>query len=70
MPTQDVIARSAERATRQSLCKKARFVFCSDCRIALCAPRNDRQQRGFCTLPDTWECASRKFRQIQLILWV
>ncbi|MDR1093944.1 MAG: hypothetical protein LBL66_07330, partial [Clostridiales bacterium] len=35
-----VIARSAERVTRQSLYKKARFVFCRDCRVALRAPRN------------------------------
>jgi hypothetical protein len=30
-----VIAKSAERATRQSLYKKARFVFGRDCRVAL-----------------------------------
>ncbi|MDR1093999.1 MAG: hypothetical protein LBL66_07620 [Clostridiales bacterium] len=30
-----------ESATRQSLCKKARFVFGRDCRVALRAPRND-----------------------------
>ncbi|MDR1094136.1 MAG: hypothetical protein LBL66_08325 [Clostridiales bacterium] len=32
--TAGVIARSAERATRQSLYKKARFVFGRDCRVA------------------------------------
>ncbi|MDR1093774.1 MAG: hypothetical protein LBL66_06465 [Clostridiales bacterium] len=35
--------------TRQSLYKKARFVFGSDCRVALRAPRNDRQQCGLYT---------------------
>ncbi|MDR1092765.1 MAG: hypothetical protein LBL66_01290 [Clostridiales bacterium] len=47
-----VIARSAERATRQSLYKKVRFVFGRDCRVALRAPRNksnDRQQCGLYT---------------------
>ncbi|MDR1093479.1 MAG: hypothetical protein LBL66_04950, partial [Clostridiales bacterium] len=58
------IARSAKRplchceergsATRQSLYKKTRFVFCRDCRVALRAPRNGLAVFIFnavCTLP-------------------
>ncbi|MDR1093872.1 MAG: hypothetical protein LBL66_06960 [Clostridiales bacterium] len=38
-----------KRPTWQSLYKKARFVFCRDCRVALRAPRNDRYQRSLYT---------------------
>ncbi|MDR1093659.1 MAG: hypothetical protein LBL66_05870 [Clostridiales bacterium] len=38
-----------KRPTKQSLYKKVRFVFGRDCRVALRAPRNDRQQRGLYT---------------------
>ncbi|MDR1092878.1 MAG: hypothetical protein LBL66_01875 [Clostridiales bacterium] len=38
-----------KRPTKQSLYKKARFVFGRDCRVALRAPRNDRRQRGLYT---------------------
>ncbi|MDR1093965.1 MAG: hypothetical protein LBL66_07445 [Clostridiales bacterium] len=43
-----VIARSAERATRQSLYKKVRFVFGRDCRFALLAMTGSN---AICTLP-------------------
>ncbi|MDR1094657.1 MAG: hypothetical protein LBL66_10980 [Clostridiales bacterium] len=38
-----------KRLTKQSLYKKVRFVFGRDCRVALRAPRNDRQQCGLYT---------------------
>ncbi|MDR1094122.1 MAG: hypothetical protein LBL66_08255 [Clostridiales bacterium] len=39
--------RAEQSEAWQSLYKKARFVFCRDCRVALCAPRND--PKGTCS---------------------